>query len=960
MEPTKFVGYHTDDRNSSRSHQSSKEIREKINPASRTFTLGDKLKIERPSTRSYDVLQHDIKHDLGEKSFASKSSRSHRKQSSDKKSIKDDELVKHMSKLPGYLQHEENEENLQKKVLNCGVLDWKRVEKWNYNEKQVPHRSRKYSPSTSSTSSPFSTVGSSTLSTGSDSGPLAQSKKGSSSLSSHLTSSSNEIYSRGGRLCKRNVIPAQDFKARTKKVSVGGHKLHRTDVTNSSMINLQMGNGKGSGSRTVTEIRALPNSEDSEFLFCTEGKMKDSVDTNTHKAKKFQEFTFPDQSSPGRNKTIVLLLPRNLSRKSCSGASPLSESATLDEGKSTTEVHRRRSSDNFLSDEAQFVEINPVIPHSSPLSSGIESSNHEDVKYLTEHLDMHQQSESTRLSIGRLPEVKNRRLSDSHYSGEALYGIIKSDNPHPSPLSRSIESCRNTKTSFVGTKGAQDLKAHSGSAEMPSVHSVNKLAEETKLAANSTKIVVVEPTNGPGLKTRESAALKSRYQSPNGQSTVRLGKMSRSFSFKEASVLPPLSSNYVTVKSGPVGSDYSVESSNKEKTNVNGKARSSPLRRLLDPLLRPRSANRVSFQDEPSPTQSTSETSHQRSDSLNSQPVKRNLDFSNCKPTSSDGLHQDDKHQTSMVQALLQVTVRNGLPWFTFAVDKNKDVLAATMKKISVCGKYDCSWIYTFYSFHQVTKKSGGWISQGSKVKNREYVPNVVGEMKVSGAQCPNSTRHKTKDQCMVREFVLSAVESRSSEDTLDFLQKNELAAIVVKVPKESIGSSVSDGWQKDKHTELSKMTLSECMQDVKCCSETANTVVLLPSGFHGKPASGLPSPLIDRWKSGGACDCGGWDVGCKLRVLSNQEQLSEASYSSKACDGSDQFDLFIQEGDKGDVPLFSLTTYKKGIYSIDFSAFISSLQAFSICIAFLHSRNLAELSEVGYLFEETTNAVFR
>lgn len=34
----------------------------------------------------------------------------------------------------------------------------------------------------------------------------------------------------------------------------------------------------------------------------------------------------------------------------------------------------------------------------------------------------------------------------------------------------------------------------------------------------------------------------------------------------------------------------------------------------------------------------------------------------------------------------------------------------------------------------------------------------------------------------------------------------------------------------------------------------------------------------------------------------------------------------------------------------------MSSLQAFSICIAFLHSRNLAELTEVGDVFEETTS----
>ncbi|KAF9611944.1 hypothetical protein IFM89_037164 [Coptis chinensis] len=143
-----------------------------------------------------------------------------------------------------------------------------------------------------------------------------------------------------------------------------------------------------------------------------------------------------------------------------------------------------------------------------------------------------------------------------------------------------------------------------------------------------------------------------------------------------------------------------------------------------------------------------------------------------------------------MVQALLQVTVKNGLPWFTFAVDNNSDILAATMRKTNSSEKYDCSWIYTFYSFRKGKKKSGGWMSHGSKAKSLDYVPNIVGQMKVNGSQCTKSARSDSENQLMVREFVLFEVEPRKADqETSSFLTNVELAAIVIKVPKETEAS---------------------------------------------------------------------------------------------------------------------------------------------------------------------------
>jgi hypothetical protein len=45
---------------------------------------------------------------------------------------------------------------------------------------------------------------------------------------------------------------------------------------------------------------------------------------------------------------------------------------------------------------------------------------------------------------------------------------------------------------------------------------------------------------------------------------------------------------------------------------------------------------------------------------------------------------------------------------------------------------------------------------------------------------------------------------------------------------------------------------------------------IVIPGGIHGGPKTrdGGTSSLIDRWKSGGCCDCGGWDEGCPLTVF--------------------------------------------------------------------------------------------
>ncbi|KAH7282377.1 hypothetical protein KP509_35G027700 [Ceratopteris richardii] len=59
-----------------------------------------------------------------------------------------------------------------------------------------------------------------------------------------------------------------------------------------------------------------------------------------------------------------------------------------------------------------------------------------------------------------------------------------------------------------------------------------------------------------------------------------------------------------------------------------------------------------------------------------------------------------------------------------------------------------------------------------------------------------------------------------------------------------------------------------------------ARITLLLPMGAHSSPLSDSrgPSSLLDRYRSGGACDCGGWDLGCGIDVISSEDTIENGS----------------------------------------------------------------------------------
>ncbi|KAK4606682.1 hypothetical protein RGQ29_000788 [Quercus rubra] len=815
--------------------------------ASQSIKLQDRLKPEKPRL-SYADLHNEITGD--EKDILPKSCHDLQKQWTDRKATKEDELVKYMSNLPSYLERGENQ---QEKVLNVGVLDWGRLEKWRYSHKQVPDESSQNSPSSSITSSSFWTDGSSAPSSRGQSCSPAHPRTRRPSLQSHLMASSIEGHSQEVKLFGGSIGKFQDLKPSQSSILLGQAKVIRTDPSFCSpVIKKEECRRKVPDQKIDQESRVIPNAP-----ICTKEKAKiqdGEIKKRVEKLREPNPNNF-DQDVFGKHKTVVLLLPRDLPQKHHSAVSQFSE-LTTSLGRRSMEASRKSFSQS--SNENYHAEVHSDIPHSCPLPCEVDS----------EH------------SLLRQPGTVDKKSVN-----------VSSVTSHPVPLSAKVGTSP-SKSRNLGEK------------------------RSTSMPTNTTN----EPLKVLDVKVSNVADEKVRSSSPFRRLNISLGKMSKSSSSKDGLDTHRLNSKCAVAKSGSekAAAFACLDTSNTDNLNTS-RARSSPLRRLLDPLLKPKAANCHHFVE---PVERESITKVRASKNSSGQ-----LDSSTVP---SGKLNLD-----TPVQALLQVAIKNGQPLFKFAVDNDSNILAATMKKLNTTRKGEYSTVYTFFTI-QVKKKNGSWINQGGKSKG--------------------------KDQFSTREFVLFSVDLRQADQqTFDFQPNDELAAVVVNFPKSINRSATRDGCQSNHYNDLLEVGSKEQLPGVKCYSNTGenvqklpsvsmknlvNATVILPSAAHSIPSKGGPSSLIERWKSGGLCDCGGWDLGCKLRILANQNHISNKLGSSKACSVTDKFELFCQEGVQVNQPFLSLSQYKDGIYSVEFSSLLSILQAFSICIAVLDSRKACELSE--------------
>ncbi|XP_039032722.1 uncharacterized protein LOC120167910 [Hibiscus syriacus] len=646
--------------------------------------------------------------------------------------------------------------------------------------------------------------------------------------------------------------------------------------------------------KTDSESGTLPSGVKDSLASFKQVKMKNRRGEIMKKAEMFQEVVpkGANQDVTEKRNTVVLL-PRDLPKTNHSGATNLSGLTTKSSKKETEPKQQRTFTETFK--EAHRAELSSSFYHSGPLPSELDSS-------------------------------------------KGL--LVANNNGLTSGRSQSVPRAEKVEVSSSRSRNLEEKKLNA-----------------TKVAsAGNEACKGLDPT----LHKVTSENVRSTF--PFRHLSFSIGKTGKSSSLKEDSSIPQMSSTCSYAKTKPENLVASgVDTSCGDTLNAKSRARSSPLRRLLDPLLKPKAVNCRSFTNQLQDSiiregacKSSEQTGHS---SVTVQSVKaKSNTISHC-TINVNVPAPNRKNGSSAAQALLRVQVTNGLPLLTFAVDNESNMHAATIKMLSSKGKGGYESIYTFFAVQEVRKKNGTWINQGAKGKGQDYAPKVVAQMKVSGSELSHLPRRNYVDQFSTREFVLLTFDVKQTNSQASVVQPNdEQSAIVVKIPKSNNRNSIRDGYLIDKRHSMPDATLKTCLPEVGLELNSGKrgsfvgvrditATVILPSGVHSLPNKGEPSSLIQRWKSGGACDCGGWDMGCKLRILSNKSQYNQQPSSLKGST-SNQFELFFQGGAHDKKPFFSLAPFSDGIYSVEFNSSLSLMQAFSICIAVWDSGHHCELSE--------------
>ncbi|GER33261.1 hypothetical protein STAS_09383 [Striga asiatica] len=321
-------------------------------------------------------------------------------------------------------------------------------------------------------------------------------------------------------------------------------------------------------------------------------------------------------------------------------------------------------------------------------------------------------------------------------------------------------------------------------------------------------------------------------------------------------------------------------------------------------------------------------------------------------------------------QGMLQCKLRDEMPYYVFSIENTTDIYAASLLKVEPSGDNGFDYIYDFCSNVKRKKELGDQEielqslctmkvstsitlcpNSSTEVKETRFVVSLssedrcINELKISHHYRKRRQRLVSKVTKVFRSFdqrTSGAIFEDSTWDPCEseneYVQKLEIAAIIVKdtFKNNSSDEDIIGGWGLKFLKKWGKDMPLKTILPMGNCSTSFD--VLIPAGIHGGPKTGGigPANLVERWISGGVCDCGGWDLGCPLKVL-NMRPTGANSYSMGDCKS---IDLFMQ-GPKQDVPIFRMTMIQDGLYCIHFQTTLSTLQSFAIAAAIIHTQSL-------------------
>ncbi|XP_024537947.1 uncharacterized protein LOC112348870 [Selaginella moellendorffii] len=319
---------------------------------------------------------------------------------------------------------------------------------------------------------------------------------------------------------------------------------------------------------------------------------------------------------------------------------------------------------------------------------------------------------------------------------------------------------------------------------------------------------------------------------------------------------------------------------------------------------------------------------------------------------------QDSKNldATTSFTGYLQCILRHGLTSYSFWMDELDEVLVARLEQGDRRDK-----CFSFYTCKG--KDKSGW-RHWQKIRKR--VVNFIGTMSFScciytevdlkgevmhfmdsefslfderqpASTTPHRRTHHSKSRVAsyLKALLGSPWEGGEHSDA-GMKPRKELAAMVIRVPLEVRKASVTVSCHHEKFAlEKTSSTTTTWSSIVGAKGESIH--VVLPTGDHGHPTYGLegPRPLVERWRSGGLCDCGSWDLGCGMVTLSKDKDSSNRDNASS----SSSLNLVV-EGVKRKFVTMSLSPCREdGLYRLSFQRPLMGLQAFASAVAILHSK---------------------
>uniref|UniRef100_A0A0E0K7J9 PPC domain-containing protein n=1 Tax=Oryza punctata TaxID=4537 RepID=A0A0E0K7J9_ORYPU len=389
------------------------------------------------------------------------------------------------------------------------------------------------------------------------------------------------------------------------------------------------------------------------------------------------------------------------------------------------------------------------------------------------------------------------------------------------------------------------------------------------------------------------------------------------------------------------------------------KVRSSPFKKILDPIMKSKSIRSPSLMED---------------SNYVTMPVNRKKcvsrksllnDFSRSEQSQSIHcqLNGERQHTTNALspahlQAVLKLDTNNGIPVFEFCVEGPEESISARSWKTG----NDLNWIYTFHSGGKRASAAGRASKDG-----RWCSPPIVGQMQVSSYLCSEVGKDGVLTNSVITEFVLYDI--AHARRTFSVEEKTQCTETTQSTLSSAIDKSASGDcpqrinlmdqqnsarnnsdvstscpWSEEDlypHLEIAATVIQvpfnrSKSKELKNGLSPGTVKVVTPSGLHGLPNDdeASPSPLLDRWRYGGGCDCGGWDMACPIAVLGNAYDNNWANSVTK--EGENPMELFVLGG-KEELPALSIKGNEKGQLLVHFHARLSALQAFSTCISLLH-----------------------